>query len=205
MEIKKQKTEFGDAFEFVTEDGVFEICFWGNLDLYWQYRYSDNISDNEDSKSFFITKENYFLFQLFDELYNDIKNYNIYKEDNFNTKREAKRLNNSLIKFDSYQHDLLFHDNKIEWHCDDCIYEEASMFIIEKIEEAYKLTFKKGKNDEFLSYAVRIRNSGSRYKPFNAPFMRMYQQLCSYEPDYHQIHMKEVLYQKKRVKKKETI
>lgn len=205
LEIMKQKTEFGDSFEIVTEDGIFDICFLGNFDLYWIYCYNGDILKMADCKSFLITKENMFLFQLFDALYQDIKNYNIYKENEFNTKEDIERLNKAFIKYDSYQHDLLFRDNKIEWHCDDCIYEKASVFVIEKLAEAYQLTFKKGINDGVLSYGVRIRNSRSRYYPFNVPFMKMYQQLCLYDPMYHQIHMEEYLYQKRLVKRKETI
>ena len=175
------------------------------MDLYWSYKYNGIILNTDDSKTFYITKDNYFLFQLFDELYNDIKEFNIYHEDEFHTKEKAQELNQRLIKSDTYQHNLLFNNNKIEWHCDDCIYEEASMFVIEKMKDSYKLTFKKGKNDDFLSYVVRIRNSGSRYKPFNIPFMKMYQQLCLYEPNYHQIHIEEYLYQKRLIKRKETI
>ena len=48
--------------------------------------------------------------------------------------------------------------------------------------------------DEFFSsYCVRLRNSGSRYDPFNILFMNMYYKLCVYEPDYHQVHMEELL------------
>lgn len=209
INLKKLKTEFGYSFDFITDDGVFKIYFWGDLDLHWEYHYKDDISKIGDSKSFLITKEKFFLFQLFDDLYHDIKDYHIYKEDEFYTKQDVERFNKSIMKFDAYPYDLLFHDDKIEWHCDDCIYEEASMFMIEKLDEAYLLTFKKGIKDGMLSYSVRIRNSGSRYHPFNIPFMRMYQQLCSYDferdADFHQIHMEEYLYQKKRIKKKEII
>ena len=48
-----------------------------------------------------------------------------------------------------------------------------------------------------MSYSVRISNSGSRYGYFNIPFMNMYTKLCEYNPDYHQIHMEEYLYNEK--------
>lgn len=205
VKVTKRKTQFGYLFDIFIDEEVFQIYFAGNLDLYWKYQYKGRILTCDDSKSFFITKENFFLFQLFDKLYNKIKHYNIYKGNEFRTTGQLEDLRQSLIDFDPYQYDLLFHDDKIEWHCDDCIYEEASVFIIEKVDDFYKLTFKKGMVENFLTYAVRIRNSGSRYNPFNIAFMNMYNQLCEYETDYHQIHMEEYLYQKKLIRKKETI
>jgi hypothetical protein len=43
---------------------------------------------------------------------------------------------------------------------------------------------------------IRFRNSGSTYDPFNIVFMKMYQRLQEYNPDYHQIHIEETIYQK---------
>jgi len=43
---------------------------------------------------------------------------------------------------------------------------------------------------------VRIRNSGSRYIPFNQVFMKLYNSLQEYDSDYHQIHIEEYMYQK---------
>ena len=42
-----------------------------------------------------------------------------------------------------------------------------------------------------------MRNSGSRYSPHNIVFMRMFNELQEYYPEYHQIHMEEIEYQKK--------
>ena len=39
------------------------------------------------------------------------------------------------------------------------------------------------------------------YDEFNCVFMRMYNQFLEYEPDFHQIHIEEILY-KEKVKKK---
>ena len=60
-------------------------------------------------------------------------------------------------------------------------------------------------NSIYKSYSVRIRNSGSRYGYFNVIFMRMYNKLCQYEPNFHQIHIEEYMYQKKLTKIKKTI
>ena len=51
---------------------------------------------------------------------------------------------------------------------------------------------------------IRFRNSGSRYMPFNAVFMRMFREMQNIDDvnDYgHQMHMEEYLYEKNKMKK----
>ena len=52
------------------------------------------------------------------------------------------------------------------------------------------------------SVSIRFRNSGSRYNPFNIIFMKMFNKLQEYNPEYHQIHIEELEYQKKLTLKK---
>ena len=79
--------------------------------------------------------------------------------------------------------------------------EEKDIFIIEFTTQEYI----KGYDHDFNSpnyIPIRFRNSGSTYTPFNNVFMGMFNQLQEYDPNYHQIHIEEYLYQKKLVKKK---
>ena len=52
------------------------------------------------------------------------------------------------------------------------------------------------------SISIRFRNSGSLYDPFNMIFMRMFNKLQNYDPEYHQIHFEEINYAKKLSLKK---
>lgn len=188
IEIERYKNGNNyDCYNIKTNEVTFSIHFEGNLDLYWSYKYNGSILKESESHSFKITKENYFLYQLIDELYNDIKNNNIFSE-NFSSY--------SLV--DSSKNGLFVNDT-ITWYSDECIYEEASKLFIKKDNEDYEITFYKSK-EEFISYSVRISNSGSRYGHFNIPFMKMYNKLNEYDPNYHQIHMEEYLY-KEKIKK----
>lgn len=209
LEIKKYKVNSYICFDIVTNDSVFQIWFGGNLDLYFRYDYSGNKLVGPDSKCFYITKENYFLYCLFDELYEDVRNYNIFIPDGHNSEEECSAANERFRKIDLYNPRKLFCDGKIDWHCDDFDYDEAGSLVIEKLDDCYKLTFNKCKNKSLLgiidSYSIRIGNSGSRYGYFNMIFMRMYNKLCSYDPEFHQIHVEEYLYHKKLFKRKETI
>lgn len=209
VNINKYKINNYDCFDICTDDGVFQIFFCGNLDLYFSYVYEGDRLNRPDSKDFYITKENYFLYSLFDELYNDVKDYNIFTIDNFDSKEDFLDRKAYFLECDRQNPRKLFKDNKIDWHCDDFEYDKAGSFIIEKLDNSYKLTFNKCKDDSLFgimsSYSVRLRNSGSRYDGFNLIFMRMYRKLCNYDPNFQQIHIEEYMYNKKLVKKKETI
>ena len=91
-----------------------------------------------------------------------------------------------------------------EYEEDDFEYDDASRFVIEKIDDIYKVTIHKSKdNSIYTTYAIRFRNSGSRYSPFNITFMQMYQALkeYDYENEYHQVHIEEYMYKNSLVKK----
>lgn len=208
VEIDKYKFDRYYAFDIITDEGCFSIVFGGNLDLYWNYKHRGNILNIGDNKDFYITKENYFLYSLFDELYNDIKDYNIFTIDMFDNREDWIGRKNDFLERDKNNSRRLFKDNRIEWHSDDYDYDDGSYFVIDKLDNCYKLTFYKSKCDDHIyniTYSVRLRNSGSRYGYFNVIFMRMYNKLCRYEPDFHQIHMEEYMYHKNLVKRKKTI
>lgn len=213
VEIRKYMIGEYRSFDISTDEGVFQIWFGGNLDLYFRYEYNGNKLYGPDSKSFYITKENYFLFSLFDELYEDVKNYNIFVPDAYITEAECLENRERFREADLHNPRKLFKDNKVDWHCDDFDYDDGGRFVIEKLDDCYKLTFNKCKNDSFFgvaaSYSVRIRNSGSRYGYFNMVFMRLYNKLCEfdyeYDQEFHQIHIEEYMYHKSKVRRKETI
>lgn len=184
IELVKKKSDKYFYYYVQTDEGRFKISFEGNLDLYWTYIYEGNLLNGPESHTFKITKENYLFYSLIDELYNNIKNDNPFgKED-------------KEYDYDRFNQNKLFEDETIKWHSDDCIYEESSILEIKKEKDDYKITFYKSKED-FMSYSVRISNSGSRYGYFNIPFMNMYNKLCEYDPNYHQIHIEKYLYNEK--------
>lgn len=217
QEIIRTESPHGPAFIIVTEEGNFEISFQGTLDLYWSYCFEGSILDTPPFKKFIITRENYFLYSLFDELYNDIKNINIFKFHpndvlgymrNADLKKELrsiKRRNEEIETKNLYNRERLFKNGVIEWHHDEFPYEDGSVLKIEPHEEGYEVTIEKSKRKDlfFITYSVRIRNSGSRYEYYNIPFMRMYQQLVQGHLDNPQISIDEYLSQKKLKKKPE--
>lgn len=213
VKVEKIKYEKGYIFKITTDEGTFSITFCGNLDLYFNYECEKCILDVPISKTFVITKENYFLYLIFNKLYENIKNCNIYyadsnneivddeESDDFIFSRE--KLNNELREIEKDNPRRLFHDEVVDWHSDDYTYDETSRLIIKKLEDEFEIKFIKGRTDVLSeTFAVRICNSGSRHQPFNVLFMHLYNELIEYDPNFHQIHIEEILYEMKRVRKK---
>lgn len=216
QEIIRKETPFGPTFTIITETGSFAIYYGEDLNLYWKYYCRGNIQTTPPEK-IIITRENYFLFALFDELYNDIKNTNLFVLDSsdflyssyityaeFKREKERIRKQNQRV-VDKYFFNLnkLFKNGAIEWHSDESTYEDGSILTIKPCEEGYEVSFEKSKKteDSFVTYAVIINNSGSRYEYYNIPFMRMYQELIQGYLNNPQISIDEYMNQKRLEKK----
>ena len=174
------------------EEKELTISFEGNLDLYF------SLNNFNNKPYFIIDKSNYILYELFDNLYNDVKNCNIC--DNHDIYKEYKN---------RYEYKELFKDGIITWKSDDYYIEIAPSFNIIKKEDNYIIKFTPliASEDFIDTYifnyknriSVRIRNSGSRYNPFNCIFMKLYNSLSKFdEMDLEQVHMEEYLLEKKK-------
>lgn len=204
MKVVKQESEFGLDIFFKEEKKYLAITYMGNLDLYWSI-YSDDINkDNE----FIITKENYEVYKLFDQLFNDIININVFNDEEPDEEKEMYRLYNKSNYNELYNENT----NTITWYSDETASEVANILKIKKEYGTFKIQFyiqpHIGEYDEdfhSLHYIpIRFRNSGSRYEPFNVVFMRMYsnmEELDDVNDCGHQIHIEEYLYDKNKFKK----
>ena len=197
MDISR-KDNFIDSYnyEFNNGDNRLLISFERNMDLYFQLFLKKRIEFGKSAQiNFDITKEDYDLFLLFDELYNDVISYKI---DEYNN-----RLNNKFYLQDRYE--ILVDNNKnITWVSDEGQFDYEDAFKISKINcDIYRMTFIRNpimgefflKNAHVIS--VRISNSGSRYDPFNIIFMRFFNNLQKIDPNNRQINNKENLSLKK--------
>ena len=206
MRISKVENEFGLQI-FIEEDNSYlSILYGGNLDLYWSIHSNKRTIEN-DSKTdtFIITKENYELYNIFDNLYNDIKEINLFED--FEEDKDKYRLYN----YSNY-HELFDEENKtITWYSDETAHEVANYLKIVKAKDHFVIVFNiqeyiEGYDRDFASLyyiPIRFRNSGSRYDPFNIIFMRMYEKLKKINDvnEYgHQIHIEEYLYEQEQQK-----
>jgi len=198
LEVEKN-IDFKNDFEYKikTNDGSLDIIFGGNGDLYWIFNQSVKDKINDECVLHF-TKDDYFIYNLFDELYDSVKSCSPLKYYNY-------RLGNYDFTKDSLcirAREKLFVDDKISWHSDDYHYNDAPVVDIRKNNDIFEVVFKKGK-DEWVN-SIRFRNDGSQYDPFNSSFMIMYNKLKNYYNDknYHQIHFEEYIYEKEKTLKK---
>ena len=195
-------------YELRDNDKSMILSFQGNLDFYMS---AISYKDNRDKKiSFTITKENYAIYSLFDELFRDIEECNIFSVDETRLEfmddedeikeyyERIERMNNDLKTYSAYKR--LIKRNLITWKSDDRDHGEPDFVKIYRGEDAFYITFVRQSEELHMGTVVRFRNSGSSYDPFNIPFMKFFNKLQEYDPEYHQIHIDEVILQKKLTK-----
>ena len=225
MKVIKYENEFGLIISFQELDKQFDVSFGGNGDLYWTIRSNNTNVDN----NFIITKENYKLYRLFEELFNDIENIKIFDEEYIpfyleteEEKQEYLKNRQDEIEYEKNKYRLFNHsnynelfdkeNNTITWYSDETSHKVSNILKIKKENESFVLEFfiqpyKEDYDRDFnsLNYIpIRFRNSGSVYDPFNVVFMRMYQKMKEIDDinDYgHQIHIEEYLYSQNKIKK----
>lgn len=197
IKIEKYKNLIDkDGIKITTEEGAFSISFEGKSGLYWRYTPpKEKTSFNKNMHEFYITKENYFLYNLIDKLFIAIKEEMPYLNCSYD-------VINRYMKYRPFGDEPVFIFDKIEWHSDDSSYDKANVLSIFKYDEdTYKIEFMKNKGNNSSNFDVRFRTNGSRYWPFNLVFFNMYNDLLEYNRDYHQVHYEEYLYNEKVFKK----
>lgn len=206
MEIKREKNSVVKdqyIYTFTENDRTLKILFAGNLDLYISiYDNSLRTIKENEKKDFYITKENYAIYSLFEELYEKIITGNVYPEDSAIFKY-TNNLNSERNLRTAIEKGLINYDDEIEWYCDDYSMGEGDSMKIIKEDDRFKILFERHKSPEKGMYEdlyVRICNSGSRYLPFNSCFMDFYNKLQKIDPDNYQMHLEEFIY-KQKVKK----
>ena len=194
MKIIRKYDDYLKKYDYLFEEGnsTLLIRYGNNLDLFFVLH--SNGIDIKSNNCFNITKEKTYIYNLFEKLYSDIENINLF--DNITEdEKDDYRL------FDKANYNKLYnpYTNTITWVSDETAFEVANYFKIIKEDEKFKLEFFtkppiKGYDiDCYTKYIipVRLRNSGSRYYPFNQIFMNLYIELQKYNPDYHQITIEE--------------
>jgi len=185
MEVKRilnEETKLYD-YEIIEEDKRLLISFSNKKNLYFTF-----LTKGDNSIS--IDKSNTVLYNLFDKLYNDIKECNIFEvsdiekalcnnEIDLEKIKAKKRRSNEVLK---YKQKELFIDNQIRWISDASKPDKYNCVTIEKDDDKYILDFKMDDKENSFD-SVCISNAGSRYTPFNKCFIKLYQSLQQYNPE----------------------
>ena len=227
MKVTKEKTDFGNSVTINDDDKSLNFVFGGNLDLYWNL--VDRNGDIAENNKFIITKENYGIYALFETLFYDIENINLYDDDkdiplyieSEEEKEEYLRRKEQEIEKDKFNYrernysnynELFNKDtNTITWYSDETAHKVANILTIKKEEDKFIVEFKTqpyvpGYELDFNSdfdISIRFRNSGSSYDPFNFLFMKMYNNMENIDDVNdigHQLHIEEYLYNNFRKK-----
>ena len=172
LKVIKNEDEYSDIT--LTYGGATSIDIWfaRNLDLYFAI--------NGEGNTFVIDESNTYVYDIFNRFYTNLINCNLPYED----------MDKEFIKkYTNYE--KLVTGNKITWVSDDDIKEDASVLIIEKVNNSFVLKFQKGKKDLDRYISVRICNSGSYYKPFNVNFMYLFHELLKI--NYEQVYIDEII------------
>ena len=194
VKVIKDKSQFGPTILFDEENNLLRFTFGGNGDLYW----SIHSKNTNNHYTFVITKENYGVYILFEQLFNDIETINIFDEcyipfyieteeekkeyfKNYEKENEYQKKKYRLFNYSNYNE--LYDDNNktITWYSDETAHEVANILKIKKAEEKFIIEFYtqpyiNGYDEDFHSpnhISVRFRNSGSSYDPFNIVFMKI--------------------------------
>lgn len=234
MEVIKQKSEVGtyDICIKESDEKSLALVWGGNGDLYWLLDDLKEIDVKDDPMydSFCITKADYAIYKMFEELYDELMEGRIYfPEEHIDTynedlteeeKAEVARYNayeiehtkqeNEDIKRDR-RYQLLTADNVITWYSDEEHRDLAEIVRISKQEDSILLEFirQTRKDDQGQIrlpgyYPIRFRTSGSTYTPCDLVFTRHFLKMQEYDFDApQQIHIEEWCYREKQLKKKQ--
>lgn len=161
---------------FIRDDGKsLKIFFGGNGELYFDI-FGDYTYDEKGARTsgFFIAKDSD-IYYHFDNLFNDILNYQVYDEIDPEFFESNVDLNKELK--DSDANSSLIKDGNIEWYSDAIYDERANLMIIKRTDEGIVFSFFDNPGDPAFGFGIRISNSGSKYEPFNLCFMKLFNTL----------------------------
>lgn len=84
MKVTKEERDFGPAYFLTEGQSTLRISIEGNFDLYWQINNQQSRIENKSAykdvyETMLITKENYTIYRLFEELIREIQTCEVYK------------------------------------------------------------------------------------------------------------------------------
>lgn len=201
MEIIKYEENYVD--NICLQDSNKNIVF--NMDSNGDFNWIFNNKEvGSKDNTFIITKENFDAYEIFEFLFYDIENTNIF--DTYFYEREPYLIGNDLLDIQNELYDK--DNNTLTWYSDSGLSrkDKSNILKIKKEEDEFRIEFinKESLNeDNKLSIPIIISRRHSRFEPYNIPFMQTYLYLLGAENKddiNHQIHMEEYLYKIKKLK-----
>ena len=142
---------------------VLKIFYGDNGDLYFDIFGDRKINNDGFNYTSFLINCDDSLFTFFENLYDDIKEYLVFDSDRLNNHLRCMHANENLII-----------NEKIIFYSDSTYDDNANIMKISKNEDSILLEFIDNPDDYIFGFGIRISNSGSKYKPFNICFMKLF-------------------------------
>lgn len=179
----------GESSFTIARNGLPDPCWYPNIDYY----------KNNDDITFTIKEEDGDIYLLFNKLYQDVLDGNVFPlvEDDIKRKSIGEIQKIKLSKAEERAEFKrmakitgLVDNGVIRWHSEDYDeYDIASVLTIERVNKQIEITFSKNKVTELSlvgpmpTYNVRITEVGGRYGFFHTIFVRFRRELQSLKLD----------------------
>ena len=207
IEVIKEKSFVGtqDIRLKINEDITLDIVFGGTGDVYWIYDNQTYFDAKEDPMydKLLITKEDIDIYNIFNELYEDLINCHIYIPnecgftENWQELEEKRcKIRNEEIK-KSFRYNKLVKDNVITWYSDEEYEKIAEIVRIKKEDDNIVIEFiRQSTKDERGGhrlpgwYTIRFRMNGCTYEPCETVIWRHFNNLQNYQKEEINLHKK---------------
>ncbi|MBQ3435786.1 MAG: hypothetical protein IJH13_02055 [Bacilli bacterium] len=183
MEVVRVKGESDYSYTIIDNNKSLNIFFDKYLNPYFTCK---NLEKEDKYILFHITEEDYSIYTIFDNLYRNLTKEVVDEK----KKRKCKnKRHGKAIVFES-DNDIFSSINEKE--------QQSNSLIIAKEETDIIMQFNYKNN---INNTIRVDNSKNQYNHFKEAFIEFYDDLQNYDPEYHQMHIKEYKYLTKKIRK----
>lgn len=182
INYKTDNTYGNTMYEFINKDKIMKWFTDRSGDLYWAL-FTKNI-DPDGEYEFTIGIQNYKLYRLIENLYNDFKNGEIFYQTQIDSelKYNAATLNKHQTVRDLVRQIYNTNTNQITWYSDEDHKSKANSVRIIKGDNRFIIKF----NDVIHGKLIRVcfNKNRSYYGPCSLPFIRAYEEMSKIKDNY---------------------
>lgn len=199
LELKESNFTNGQPVIYIRDENEsIKFLYGDNGDLYIDF-FGKTWKDESNNRCGTFTISDESLLPLFSQLYDDIIQCSVFDVDSLSLsmcetedeksalKSNVQKRNENLKSGEHYK--ALVQGESIVWHSDNRPIGKANSVKIERKDGHIVLTFVSNPSDDF-GFSVRICTSGSKYDPFEIPFLRLYNNLISLDKDKNKVLFK---------------
>lgn len=181
MEVVRKKGAVGYEYIIGCDDNILKISFDEKQNIYLTGKHKD-----KDSKHilFYITEEDYSIFEAFDHLYERLTKIPLKDE-------RKKRSSKNKIKGNT----VVFESDQDIFNSTDTKKNKSNNIIMIKEENDILLQFN---YNNPINKTIFVNKTSNQHSHFEDAFTRFYDEIQNYDPNYHQMHIREYKYIKSK-------